>query len=306
MTKIARVQFPPAPQRPSPAPLRLGTRAFEAGTHFFDLSTRVLVMGILNRTPDSFFDGGAYFDPEIALRHAEQLVADGADIIDIGGVKAGPGDHVTPQEELERVLPTVEAVVANFDVPVSIDSFRAEVSAAAVAAGAVIVNDISGLADPAMIDLAARNGTAIVICHIQGRPRIPNPTPRYNDLHAEMREYMHERLERCRQAGISASRIVLDHALDFGKTEAQSLELLAHTSDLAEFGLPVLVSASNKRYLGVLLGTDVNDRNEASLASAAFAIQRGARIVRVHDVLGTRRVADTISALLEAELELRE
>lgn len=273
--------------------LRVGDRSY-------DLSTACLVMGILNRTPDSFYDKGATFQLGSLLRRAEELVREGADILDIGGVKAGPGPEVSEEEEIDRVLPAVEALCSRFDVPVSIDTWRASVARAAFSAGAVIGNDISGFSDPEYLAAAKQAGAAVVATHIRLAPRVHDPDPRYDDVADEVRAFLKERAERALAVGIEADRIVLDAGLDLGKTPEQSLELLRKTPSLVGLGYPVLLSASNKPFLGALLDLTIDARREASLAAVAMGVALGCRIVRVHDVVGTRRVCDTIRAVLEA------
>ncbi|CAN5634021.1 dihydropteroate synthase [soil metagenome] len=270
------------------------------GPHHFDITTRALVMGILNRTPDSFYDAGAYWDFDAFLSRAEGLVCEGADLLDVGGVKAGPGPEVSEAEELDRVVPAIEALRARFDVPLSADTWRASVAAAAFGAGAVVGNDISGFADPDYLPAAAAAGASVVATHIRLGPRVPDPDPRYRDVVAEVGRFLAERVERARAAGIPAERIMVDAGLDLGKTEAQSLELLRASDRLVALGHPVLLSASNKRFLGRLLGTEVTDRRDASLACHALGIALGCRVLRAHDVRGTRRVADVMAAVLQA------
>jgi dihydropteroate synthase len=258
-------------------------------------------MGILNRTTDSFFDKGAFFAMDSFLRLAEQHVADGADLLDVGGVKAGPGPEVSEAEELERVLPAVEALAARFDVPLSVDTWRAEVARQAFAAGAVVGNDISGFADPDYLGVAAVAGATVVATHIRLAPRVPDPEPVYPEgVVVAVRDFLVERARRAEAAGIPPERIVLDAGLDLGKTWQQSLELLRSSERLAELGHPLLLSASNKTFLGKLLDLEVADRREASVAATALGVARGCRIVRAHDVKGTRRVCDVIAAVLEA------
>jgi dihydropteroate synthase len=273
--------------------LRLGDRAF-------DLRTRTLVMGILNRTPDSFYDKGATFSLDALLRRADVLVAEGADVLDVGGVKAGPGPEVDEAEELDRVVPAIEALHARFDVPLSVDTWRASVARAGYRAGAVVGNDISGFADPDYLAVAAQAGATVVATHIRIGPRIPDPEPEYDDVVASVREFLEDRATRARSAGVGADRIVLDAGLDLGKTAAQSLELLRASGVLAGLGYPLLLSASNKTFLGVLLDLDIDHRKDASLAAAALGVALGCRVVRAHDVAGTRRVCDTLAAVLEA------
>jgi dihydropteroate synthase len=266
--------------------------------HRYDITHRALVMGILNRTPDSFYDQGSYFDFDSFLRKAESLVEQGADFLDIGGVKAGPGPEVTVQEELDRVIPAVEALRARFDLPISVDTFRARVVREAFAAGAQIGNDISGFADPDYLPAAAEHGASVVATHIRLAPRVPDPTPHYDDLLVEVREFLRGRAERALAAGVPRQRIMVDAGLDLGKNEAMSTTLLRNSDDLVSLGFPVFLSASNKRFLGVLVGTEVDDRREATWAAHALGIALGCRILRAHDVRGGRRVADTMAALL--------
>ncbi len=270
------------------------------GPHRFDVRHRALVMGILNRTPDSFFDRGDYWDFDAFLARAERLVVDGADFLDVGGVKAGPGPEVDEQEELDRVLPAIEALVARFDLPVSVDTWRASVAQAAFSAGAVVGNDISGFADPRYLAVAAEAGASVVATHIRLAPRVPDPEPEYDDLVPDVCAFLADRAARARGAGIPAERIMVDAGLDLGKTEAQSLVLLRASDRLVALGHPVFLSASNKRFLGALVGTDVADRREATLAAHALGIGLGCRILRAHDVRGSRRVADVMAAVLAA------
>jgi dihydropteroate synthase len=280
--------------------LQIPQRSLALGPHQFDITHRALVMGILNRTPDSFYDQGTYFDFDAFLTKADQLVAEGADLLDVGGVKAGPGPEVSEQEELERVIPAVEALVARFDVPVSCDTWRASVARVAFAAGAVVGNDISGFADPEYLAEAASAGASVVATHIRLQPRVPDPDPKYADVVAEVRAFLAERGARAESAGIPRERIMIDAGLDLGKSESQSLVLLRAHDRLVDLGYPVFLSASNKRFLGHLLGTEVTDRREASHAAHALGIALGCRILRAHDVHGARRTADVVAAILEA------
>jgi dihydropteroate synthase len=274
----------------------------ELGARTYDLTARPLVMGILNRTPDSFYDGGAYFGADAFFARAEQLVAEGADLLDVGGVKAGPGVEVSEAEELDRVVPAVAGLVARTGVPISVDTWRAGVAAECFGVGAVMGNDISGFADPAYLGVAAAAGATVVATHIRLAPRIADPDPHYDDVVGEVSSYLAERVRQARAAGIPDSRIVVDAGLDLGKTAEQSAELLAASEQVAAaLGLPLLLSASNKTFLGRLFGLDVGDRREASVAAHAVGIGLGCRILRVHDVAGTRRVADALRAVMEAQ-----
>jgi len=272
----------------------------ELGGRQFDITTRVLVLGILNRTPDSFFDQGSYFDFDQFLRKADALVRDGADILDVGGVKAGPGPEVGEQEELDRVLPAITALHERFDTALSVDTWRASVARAAFEAGAVIGNDISGFADPGYLEVCAAAGASVVATHIRLRPRVPDPTPEYDDVSTTVCDFLAERALRAERAGIPRTRIMVDAGLDLGKTEPQSLVLLRESDRLAALGYPVFLSASNKRFLGHLLGTDVTDRSDATMAAHALGIALGCRILRAHDVRAARRVGAVMTAILEA------
>jgi dihydropteroate synthase len=273
--------------------LTLGDRAY-------DLSTRALVMGILNRTPDSFYDRGAYWDMDAFLARAASLVAAGADLLDVGGVKAGPGPFVDEAEELDRVVPAISALHSRFDVPLSVDTWRASVAAAAYEVGAVMGNDISGFADPEYLPAAAAAGATVVATHIRLAPRVADPSPVYDDVVATVSAFLASRARWAEEAGIGPERIVLDAGLDLGKTWQQSLMLLRASDRLAALGYPLLLSASNKTFLGKLLELEVADRQVASVAAHALGVTLGCRIVRAHDVAATRRVCDVLAAIMEA------
>jgi dihydropteroate synthase len=270
------------------------------GNRHYDLSTRALVMGIVNRTPDSFFDHGATYALDALLGRATTLVAEGADLIDIGGVKAGPGPEVSEAEELDRVIPAIEALCARVDVPISVDTWRASVARAAYTAGAVLGNDISGFADPDYLTAAAEAGAAVVATHIRLAPRVRDPEPVYDDVLEAVRSFLADRAARAREAGIAPDRVILDAGLDLGKTAEQSLTLLRGSGALVGLGHPLLLSASNKTFLGAVLDLDIDHRAEASLAAAAIGVSLGCRIVRVHDVARTRLVCDSLAAVLQA------
>ncbi len=272
----------------------------ELGPRTYDLTWRALVMGILNRTPDSFYDHGDYWDTEAFYRRAEQLVADGADLLDIGGVKAGPGPEVSEAEELDRVVPAIAALHARFDLPLSVDTWRASVAAEAFRAGAVVGNDISGFADPGYLPAAARAGAAVVATHIRLGPRIPDPEPHYDDVVEDVAGFLGERADRARQAGIPDERIIVDAGLDLGKTPAQSALLLRRSDRLAALGWPLLLSASNKTFLGTAFGLAVGERGGATLAAHSLGVSLGCRLVRAHDVRAARRVCDTLAAVMSA------
>jgi dihydropteroate synthase len=271
------------------------------GERRVDVTTRALVMGILNRTRDSFFEPAATYDLEEFFRRADQLVSEGADLLDVGGVKAGPGDEVSEAEELDRVVPVLAELHDRFDVPLSVDTWRASVAAAGFAVGACVGNDISGFADEAYLPAAAKAHATVVATHIRLRPRVADPNPHYDDVTVSVTEFLVDRRQRAYDAGLSHEQVILDAGLDLGKTAPQSIELLRRSSDLAALGSPLLLSASNKTFLGALLDLDVRDRREASLSAAALGITQGCRILRVHDVEGTVRVRDALERLLDVE-----
>lgn len=277
----------------SPITLRLGDA-------HLDLTHRALVMGILNRTKDSFFAPAATYDLDAFLTRAEQLVNEGADLLDVGGVKAGPGDEVSEEEELDRVVPAVTELRNRFDVALSVDTWRANVARECFAHGAVVGNDISGFADPDYVHVAAAAGATVVATHIRLRPRVADPNPTYDDVTETVADFLRSRRQQALEAGVAADRVIIDAGLDLGKTAAQSLDLLRNSATLAELGSPLLLSASNKTFLGVMFDLPVTERREPTLASSALGIVAGARVLRVHDVVGTVRVRDAIERLSEA------
>lgn len=268
------------------------------GESRFDVTHRAVVMGILNRTPDSFYDKGSYWEFDDFVAKADVLVADGADFLDVGGVKAGPGDEVSEQEELDRVIPAVAALHERFDIPLSVDTWRSSVIREAIAAGAVVGNDISGFADPDYLEVCAEGGASVVATHIRLAPRVADPDPIYEDLVGDVRDFLADRAARAVAAGIPPERVMVDAGLDLGKTEAQSLELLHRSDSLVALGHPVFLSASNKRFIAHLLDSDVRDVPEGTLAAHALGILLGCRVLRAHDVRATRRAADVAAELL--------
>lgn len=271
------------------------------GRHEYDIATRPLVMGILNRTPDSFFDHGNHFQFDDFLRLAEAHVEAGADLLDVGGVKAGAGPDVSEQDELDRVVPAIEALARRFDLPLSVDTWRAEVARAAFAEGACLGNDISGFADPAYLKVAVEAGASVVATHIRLAPRVRDPEPSYPEgVVIAVRDRLVELARRAENERLPADRIVIDAGLDLGKTWQQSLELLRASDRLAALGYPLLLSASNKTFLGKALELEIDERRDASLAATAIGVLGGCRVLRVHDVRGTVRVCRVIQAVLEA------
>lgn len=249
---------------------------------------RPKIMGIVNVTPDSFSDGGRHFDTAAAIAHARRLVADGADIIDIGGESTRPGSEgVSLDEELRRVLPVVEAVAAD-GVPVSIDTSKPDVMRAALAAGAAIVNDVNALRAPGALAAVAPTGCGVVLMHMAGTPRMMQAAPHYVDVVAEVTAFLRDRAAAAVKAGIAAERIAVDPGFGFGKTVAHNYALLAHLARVAAPGYPLLVGVSNKSMLGAVTGRESGERLHATVAASLLAIERGARVVRVHEVAPMR------------------
>jgi dihydropteroate synthase len=274
------------------------TVLLELGPQRFDITHRALVMGILNRTPDSFYDAGRYWDFDAFLGKAQQLVDDGADFLDVGGVKAGPGEEVTESEELDRVVPAIETLRQRFDVPLSIDTWRSGVLRECLAAGANLGNDISGFMDPDYLPVAAAGGASVVATHIRLQPRVPDPDPHYNDLVGEVAGFLTDRAAQAEAAGIPRERIIVDAGLDLGKNRDMSWTLLHRSDVLADLGYPLLLSASNKRFLFELLDTDRYNIESGTTAAHTIGITLGCRVLRAHDVQAARRVADLMAELL--------
>ena len=253
------------------------------GNFQFDLS-RPLVMGIVNVTPDSFSDGGLHLQRDAALAHARQLIDEGADILDIGGESTRPGARpVSVQEELDRVLPVIEGL-RGASVPVSIDTCKSEVMQAAIAAGAQMVNDINALQDAAAMQAVVASNVAVCLMHKQGNPQNMQEQPRYQNVVDEVRTFLRDRIAAAEAAGIQRQRIVIDPGFGFGKTLEHNLALLRELKKFVELGVPILAGLSRKSMLGALTGQEVGQRLSASVAAALSAVERGANIVRVHDV----------------------
>ncbi|HEX3301187.1 MAG TPA: dihydropteroate synthase [Actinomycetota bacterium] len=262
-------------------------RIWRCGDHAFDLDARTLVVGIVNVTPDSFSDGGMFDDAEAAVAHGIQLADEGADIVDIGGESTRPGaEPVTEEEERRRVLPVIEGLnVARPDLPISIDTRHAAIATDALAAGASVVNDVSGGADEEMLPVVANANAGLVLMHMRGEPPTMQEAPLYEDVVGEVHEYLRERVEAAIFAGVGADRLCVDPGIGFGKTVEHNLQLLRSIDALRDLDAAVMVGASRKRF-------------EGSLAAAILAAASGADIVRVHDVLSTvraLRVADAIT-----------
>ncbi|ADE11300.1 dihydropteroate synthase [Sideroxydans lithotrophicus] len=269
---------------------------FYCGKFQFDLS-RPLVMGIVNVTPDSFSDGGHHSSTASAIDHAQQLIADGADILDIGGESTRPGAAtVSTQEELDRVLPVIEGL-HDISVPISIDTWKPKVMRAALTAGASMVNDINALQEEGALEMVAASGAAVCLMHKQGVPQTMQQQPQYQDVVAEVSAFLRERIAAAEAAGIARESMVIDPGFGFGKTLAHNLALLRNLDAFCALGVPVLAGLSRKSMLGAIIGRDVGERMAASVAAAMLAVQRGAAIVRAHDVRETVDALKIMNAL---------
>ncbi|MHB0957384.1 MAG: dihydropteroate synthase [Pirellulaceae bacterium] len=266
-----------APSRPTSWQLRTVTLRWD------DLP---LVMGIVNVTPNSFSDGGRFFDPLPALDHAQELVRQGADLLDVGGESTRPyAAPVDADEELRRVMPVLKELCRCGSVPVSIDTSKAVVARAAIACGAEAINDVTGLAgDPEMVSVARESGAGVCVMHMQGTPATMQDDPRYQDVVAEVAAYLHQRRDRLLEAGIAASRICLDPGIGFGKTHQHNLELLRHCDRLLDLGCPLLVGPSRKGFIAHVLGDKQLDRTASTIGVALALAAQGVHVLRVHDV----------------------
>ena len=258
---------------------------------------RPLIMGVVNVTPDSFSDGGRFFGTQQALEHARVLIEQGADILDIGGESSRPAaEPVGLDEELRRVMPVLEQL-AQMPVPVSVDTCKPEVMRRAIAAGAAMVNDINALREPGALEEVAQSQAAVCLMHMQGAPRSMQRDPQYEDVVAEVTAFLAQRVEAAQQAGIARERIVIDPGFGFGKNTGHNLELLQGLSTIAGLGQPVLVGLSRKSLFGKITGKPVADRVSASVTAALLAVERGAALVRVHDVAATRDALLVLNAI---------
>lgn len=264
------------------------------------LDSSALVMGIVNVTPDSFSDGGQFLDPSRAIAHGLQLVRDGAHLLDIGGESSRPGSlPISPEEELHRILPVVRGLVAQTDVPISVDTTKAVVADAALHAGAHIINDITALTgDPELTSVVRSHRAGVILMHMQGTPATMQLQPHYLHVVREVREYLQARLQAATELGIAGEQIVLDPGIGFGKTLAHNLELLGRLDELGTLDRPICLGVSRKGFLGALLGRPLQERLAGSLAVACHALaQRSAQILRVHDVLPTCDAVRVFQAL---------
>ncbi|MCK9780263.1 dihydropteroate synthase [Proteus columbae] len=267
----------------------------------FNLSTPQ-VMGILNVTPDSFSDGGTHNSLNDAVDHAAKLIAEGASIIDIGGESTRPGaSDVSIDEELQRVVPVVEAIRQRFDVWISIDTSKAQVITESANVGASIINDIRSLQEPGALEAAAKTGLPVCIMHMQGDPKTMQQSPHYENVMMDVDRFLQENIQRCVDAGIEKNQIILDPGFGFGKNLAHNYQLLAHLSELHHFGLPILAGMSRKSMVGQLLNVPPKERVAGSVACAVIAAMQGAQIIRVHDVKETVDAMKVVQATLSAK-----
>ena len=262
---------------------------------------RVLVMGIVNVTPDSFADSGRHFDRAAALDHARQLIDEGADILDIGGESTRPGaDDVSADEEMRRVVPLIEAL-ADGAVPLSVDTSKPDVMRAAISAGASIVNDVCALQKAGAYDAVSGSGCGVVLMHMQGTPRTMQLAPRYDDVTCEVAQFLARRIDDAHLHGIDAARIAVDPGFGFGKSIEHNFTLLLKLSALTTMHRPLVVGLSRKSMLGAATGRAVDDRGAASVAAAVLAAERGANILRVHDVAATRDALQVLTRMQQRE-----
>jgi dihydropteroate synthase len=270
---------------------------FHCGKFQLDLTTPK-VMGIVNVTPDSFSDGGKFVQVELAVEHALRLVDEGADILDVGGESTRPNaQQVSLQEELDRVLPVIEALSSQINIPISIDTYKPQVMQEALRLGASIVNDVRALQEEGAVDVVANTDAGVCLMHMQGTPQTMQINPTYDDVVTEVTLFLKERADICEQAGIAKNRILLDPGFGFGKTRAHNIALIKELAAILELDFPILVGLSRKSVLGQVTGHDVNARVYASVAAAVISAMKGARILRVHDVIATVEALKVVAAI---------
>ncbi len=267
-----------------------------------DLARKVAVMGILNLTPDSFYNGGRYTTQSRVLKRVEEMVKEGADLIDVGGESTRPGaKEVDLEEEIRRVIPVISKMRELFEIPVSIDTYKAKVAKEALEAGVDMVNDISGLRfDPRLKEVVARSGAAVVLMHIKGTPRDMQNNPQYESLMGEVISCLSGSIRLAQKAGIDLEKIIVDPGIGFGKTSQHNLQILNHLGELRSLGRPILIGASRKSFIGNVLNLPLEERLEGGLAAASFAVMQGAKIIRTHDVKPTRRAVDLTQAIIQS------
>lgn len=267
-----------------------------------DFTGGCLVMGILNVTPDSFSDGGQFLDPQVAVERGLRMASQGAAMIDVGGESARPGSKpVSPAEQIRRTVPVIGALAERIDIPISIDTADFEVARTAVLAGASILNDITALSDARMAEVAVQQQVPVILMHMQGTPATMQAEPRYDDVVAEVRDFLVARAEKAVRLGIPRERIFLDPGIGFGKTARHNLQLIHRLDRLSALGRPVVLGASRKRFLGAVLGTGPEDRLIGTVATTALGLERGAAVIRVHDVMPNYEALRVSLAIMEAD-----
>jgi dihydropteroate synthase len=269
------------------------------GDQRLELGPTTLVMGVLNVTPDSFSDGGRFLHHEAAVARGVAMAQEGAAILDVGGESTRPGSEaVTVEEELGRVVPVIKRLAAEVDMPISIDTRKPEVARAALDAGAVVVNDVSGAREPGMVEVVAASGAGLVLMHMLGEPRTMQVEPRYEDVVREVRAYLAERIDAAESAGVRRERVAIDPGLGFGKTYEHNLELMRNVDAFLDLGVAVVVGPSRKSFIGTALGdAPVGERLEGTIGAAAWMAGRGAHVVRVHDVAPVVRALRVVDAI---------
>jgi len=268
-----------------------------------DLDKKTHIMGILNVTPDSFFDGGKYFDKEKAIEHGIKMVEQGADIIDVGGESTRPySKRISAQEEMDRVIPVIEELAKKVDVPISIDTYKSEVAKEAINAGASIINDISAFRfDPDMVKVAAEAKVPVVLMHMKGRPENMQDNPQYKNLMEEIISFLRQAKQYAVNNGIKEELIILDPGIGFGKRLEHNLEIIKSLARLSELNSPILIGPSNKAFIATVVGEDIEDRDTGTMATIACAIMNGAHIVRVHNVEKAVKTAKMVDAIKRGE-----
>jgi len=266
-----------------------------------DFSKKVAIMGILNLTPDSFYDGGKFCKESSILKRVEEMIEEGADIIDIGGESTRPGaKKVSLEEEAKRVIPVIKKLRKHFKIPISIDTYKSKLAKKALESGANMVNDISGLKfDPQMKKIISKYDVPVVIMHIKGVPQNMQINPEYTDLMGEIISYLKDSIKTAEKEGIDPQKIIIDPGIGFGKTTKNNLEIIRRLPELKKLDKPILIGVSRKSFIGNILRLPLSERLEGSLAANSIAVFQGASIVRTHDIKATRRVADLVKAILE-------
>ena len=276
-------------------------RVLRAGPLALDVAARPLIVGVLNATPDSFYDHGRYYDRDRALARAGELVAEGADLVEIGGETARPGPPVDIAEERRRVVPLIATLSGRLPVPLAVDTYKPEVARAAVEAGAVLINDISGLADPRMAEVAAATGAALVVMHIQGRPKVRQVAPHYASVADEVYAFLEERTGRARALGVPPDRLVVDPGFSFGKAPHHDVEILRRLGEFSRLGYPIYLATSRKNYIRDILALPPGDLLEGTLAAVAYGVAQGVHLVRTHDVRAIARVTRMVLAIKDGQ-----